>query len=242
MAASAPTLEVFDVGDSLRKVAEMVRTLTGSRRSLELELPGNACEVLADRSQFDTAAVNLAINARDAMDGQGVLTVVVGMVSGIPEIRAHAPVAGDFVAVSVKDTGSGIRPIDLQRIFEPFYTTKGVGAGTGLGLSQVIGFAKQSGGDIRVESSLGVGSTFTLYLPRAGGDALEKRIDQIEEGAVDGDGVCVLIVEDNGSVGQFATEALRELGYASVLALDAASALVELERDCTRFHASSPTS
>ena len=86
------------------------------------------------------------MNARDAMDGAGELRIAVGPVSGVPAIRAHSPVAGDFVAITVSDTGSGIAPEQLGRIFEPFFTTKPAGAGTGLGLSQVFGFAKQSGG------------------------------------------------------------------------------------------------
>ena len=230
------TPEVFDVGESLRKVADMVRTLTGSRISLSLSLPDAACHVVADRSQFDTAIVNMAINARDAMAGEGRLEVGVGSVSGIPPIRSHGPVDGDFVAVTIRDTGSGIGASDLERIFEPFYTTKGVGAGTGLGLSQVIGFAKQSGGDIRVDSELGAGTMFTLYLPCAGAGASVERDDAEDEGPVDGDGVCVLVVEDNEPVGRFATQALRELGYDSVLATDGVAALAEMKRDCSRFH------
>lgn len=231
------TPEVFDVGESLNKVADMVRTLTGSRMSLSLTVPDIACHVLADRSQFDTTIVNMAINARDAMAGEGRLEIGVGSVSGIPMIRSHPPVPGDFIAVTIRDNGSGIDAGDLQRIFEPFYTTKEVGAGTGLGLSQVIGFAKQSGGDIRVDSEVGVGTTFTLYLPCAAVSA-----GNVEGGVVefhddtDGTGLCVLVVEDNESVGRFATQALRELGYDSVLATDALAALAELKRDCSSFH------
>ena len=227
---------MFDVGESLTKLSEMIQTLAGSRLQLVLDLPSDPCTILADRSQFDTSIVNMAINARDAMAGEGVLTIGVGSVSGIPEIRAHAPVIGDFVAVTVNDTGSGIAPDDLQRIFEPFYTTKGVGAGTGLGLSQVIGFAKQSGGDIRVESEPGTGATFTLYLPRAASPSAWATTVPHGEETIQGDGVCVLVVEDNEQVGQFATQALQELGYQSVLATDGPAALRELESDCSRFH------
>ena len=228
--------EIFDVGESLNRLAEMVQTLAGSRLDLELNVPADACTILADRSQFDTSIVNMAINARDAMAGEGVLTIGVGLVSGIPAIRGHAPVVGDFVAVTVTDTGAGIPAGDLYRIFEPFYTTKGVGAGTGLGLSQVIGFAKQSGGDIRVDSDVGAGATFTLYLPRAIDAADRPDSDGQPRGATQGDGLRVLVVEDNEQVGQFATDALQQLGYDSVLAPDGASALAELEADSARFH------
>jgi CheY-like chemotaxis protein len=159
----------------------------------------------------------------------------VGSVSGIPSIRAHEPVVGSFVAVTVTDTGTGIVADALRRVFEPFFTTKAVGSGTGLGLSQVIGFAKQSGGDIRVESEVGAGTTFTLYLPRAATLSAGTK-DEEHELDVGGDGVCVLVVEDNGPVGRFATDALRELGYDSVLAVDANQALEILERSPTRFH------
>ena len=229
------TPEVFDVGESLRKVVDMVQSLTGSSIALKLDLPPDPCHVLADRGQFDTAIVNMAINARDAMAGEGTLSIGVGSVSGIPSIRAHAPVVGSFVAVTLADTGSGIQADDLQRVFEPFFTTKAVGSGTGLGLSQVIGFAKQSGGDIRVESTVGAGTTFTLYLPRASVMSDSMEADE-HEGDVGGDGVCVLVVEDNEAVGRFATDALRELGYDSILAVNGAEALEMLEQSPTRFH------
>lgn len=227
---------LFDAGQSLHEVAEMVATLTGSRIELDITVPDDTYYIVADRSQFDTAIVNMGVNARDAMNGEGRLTITTGPVSGIPAIRSHKPVVGDFIAVTVTDTGSGIAPDALGRIFEPFYTTKAVGEGTGLGLSQVIGFAKQSGGDIRVESVVGEGTTFTLYLPRAYPDGGTHVDDAQEALNVAGDGACILVVEDNEQVGTFATQALKELGYDSVLALDADRALAELDKDCSRFH------
>ena len=229
------TPELFDAGDSLNEVAGIVRTLTGSRVQLELDLPPEPVFTLADRGQFDTAIVNMAINARDAMDGVGSLRIQVKPVSGVPAIRAHAPVAGEFVAVSIVDAGTGIDEADLDRIFEPFFTTKAVGSGTGLGLSQVIGFAKQSGGDIGVTSISGEGTTFTLYLPRADPKSADMVRPDDPESAVDGTGTCVLVVEDNEHVGAFATQALRELGYDSVLASSGEKALAELNKDAGRF-------
>ncbi len=217
--------ELFEVSESLRNITEMVRTLSGSRIAVEAELPDAGYFVRADRSQFDTAIVNMAINARDAMGGEGRLTLRVGSARGLPAIRNHPPVEAEFVTVAVADTGSGIAPEALDRIFEPFYTTKAMGAGTGLGLSQVIGFAKQSGGEVRVESVVGDGATFILYLPRA--EPGEDRIQPTAESGADdaGAGLCVLVVEDNEQVGDFATEALKALGYDSVLARDATQAL-----------------
>jgi PAS domain S-box-containing protein len=227
--------ETFDAGKSLIEVATMIRSLTGARIVLETIVPDDPCFILAEKGQFDTAIVNMSINARDAMDGEGRLTISVGPVSGIPAIRTHVPVAGDYVAVTIADGGGGISAENVERIFEPFFTTKDQGKGTGLGLSQVIGFAKQSEGDIRVESRAGRGTTFTLYLPRvmAIGD---HSVNEDHALAVSGDGVCVLVVEDNNDVGEFAVQALRELGYETVLAHNAIEALTELEKNCDQFH------
>jgi PAS domain S-box-containing protein len=227
--------ETFDVVQSIDQVANIVRSLTGSRVQLEVVRSDVPLPVHADRSQFDTAIVNMTVNARDAMNGEGKLVITSHSVSNIPPRGAHAAAAGDFVAVSIADSGCGIAKDDLRRVFEPFFTTKEVGQGTGLGLSQVIGFAKQSGGDVLVESVVGRGSTFTLYLPRADSAALPSG-DGDEEIRVDGDGICVLIVEDNANVGEFAAGALSELGYGSVLVNNAQQALDELSRDRARFH------
>jgi signal transduction histidine kinase/ActR/RegA family two-component response regulator len=228
--------ELFDAGRSLREVAGMIGTLAGSGVAIDIVEPQEPCFIMADRGQFDTALINLSVNARDAMGGEGRLTMTTGPVSGIPAIRTHAPVPGDFVAVTITDTGIGIRPDAIGRIFEPFYTTKEVGKGTGLGLSQVFGFAKQSGGDIRVDSVEGQGTTFTLYLPRAHPEGEVITPEDEDVTLADGGGMCVLLVEDNAQVGEFATQALADLGYDSVHAVDAKNALAELSRDCGRFH------
>ena len=229
--------EIFDAGESVRAVKDMVGTLAGSRIRIGTQLAEQACFINADRSQFDTAIVNMAVNARDAMNGEGALTITVDHATGMPAVRAHPAVPGEFVTIAITDTGTGIAEDQIDRIFEPFFTTKGVGQGTGLGLSQVFGFAKQSGGDIVVESTSGQGATFTLYLPRA---VMADRSEPAEEpgGAQSiGEGACILVVEDNAEVGTFATQALSELGYHTVLAIDGPSALVELGNDGDRFDA-----
>jgi PAS domain S-box-containing protein len=230
----ALTPELIDVGAAVGAISEMVRTLIGARIALHLDVPDEACRAEVDRSQFETAIVNLAINARDAMDDQGSLTIAVGAVAAIPSLRGHHGIAGDFLTVSVTDDGAGIAPEALPHIFEPFFTTKGVGKGTGLGLSQVIGFAKQSGGDISVDSAPGRGTTFALYLPRIAGDATATAAED-DDGPADGHGAWVLLVEDNDEVGRFATNALGELGYRSVLATNAAEGLEMLRADASRF-------
>ncbi len=130
---------------------------------------------------------------------------------------------------------SEFRKAPLGRIFEPFFTTKEVGQGTGLGLSQVFGFAKQSGGEVIVDSEVGKGSTFTLYLPRVADNARPQAVPAEDAPAVDGRGMSVLVVEDNAQVGKFAADALAELGYAVTLVDNATHALEELTSDAARF-------
>ena len=228
--------ETFDACESIEAMRSMVGTLTGSRIEVAVALPDRRCLINTDRSQFDTAIVNMAVNARDAMNGEGRLTLTVGSASTIPAVRSHPFIEGDFITISIADSGVGIAPDQIERIFEPFFTTKGVGEGTGLGLSQVFGFAKQAGGEIAVESRVGEGSTFTLYLPAA--VDLEEGAAQSPEPEVGwrGEGACVLLVEDNAEVGRFATDALAELGYDTVLANDGATALAELSSRKTSFH------
>lgn len=149
-----------------------------------------------------------------------------------PPLRAQSARSGDFVAIAIADTGTGIAADQLDAIFEPFFTTKEVGKGTGLGLSQAFGFAKQSGGDIEVKSLPGQGATFTIYLPQA-----EMPTDAIEaaaaasEPATRGRGYRVLVVEDNDDVGRFSTELLEDLGYTVRRAANASSALAMLAAD-----------
>lgn len=237
------TPEVFDVAKGVASVADMVGTLTGARIQVVTQIETGrddagqplACLIDADPSQFDTALVNMVVNARDAMDGEGRLTIRVRRATTIPAVRAHPRIRGDFVAVSVADTGSGIAPEMLDRIFEPFFTTKGVGQGTGLGLSQVFGFAKQSGGEVVVESRLGQGTTFTLYLPRAAGEAVAAEPVREPPPLAERHGTRVLVVEDNAEVGAFATQALQELGYVTHWVTDAQRALDALARDSAGF-------
>ncbi len=228
---------VFDAAGNISAVAQMVGRLTGSRVRLETKLPGAPCYVEADPNQFDTAVVNLAVNARDAMGEGGRLTLAVGLADGIPPLRAHAAVPGRFVTISVRDTGRGIAPDVVARVFEPFFTTKKLGEGTGLGLSQVLGFAKQSGGDVAVDSVPGEGTTFTLYLPRVAADRIPSKPDTVEPETVarGGQGLRVLVVEDNEQVGQSAMQMLLELGYEPTLADCAERALKELEAGADRF-------
>ncbi|NPU13026.1 PAS domain-containing protein [Bradyrhizobium sp. 83002] len=208
------TPQVFNVGEQVDSVVQLIRPLVGSRIQIQLAVPDSSLFTLADVAQFQTALINLAVNARDAMNGEGRLTISVQSTEAIPALRGQSARPGAFIAISVADTGGGIAPQHLNAIFEPFFTTKEVGKGTGLGLSQAFGFAKQSEGDIAVDSRLGHGASFTIYLPQAsapqtGPDASLARI----EPATIGRGYRVLVVEDNDEVGQFSTELLEDLGY-----------------------------
>ncbi|NNM73924.1 ATP-binding protein [Enterovirga aerilata] len=221
--------EVFEIADALRGTADMVATVIGARVQIAIELPDQPCYVRADRSQFETALVNMAVNARDAMHGEGKLTLHLSCGLPLPPIRRHAGAPGPFVRITVTDTGEGIPGATLGRIFEPFFTTKEVGRGTGLGLSQVFGFAKQSGGDIDVASEIGIGTTFSLYLPEAQEVAAESGVVD-QQVVFPGEALRVLVVEDNAAVGSSLTEALSDLGFETSWAVDAREALDHLSR------------
>lgn len=227
--------EVFDLCESVQALSDIITTVLGARIQVSVNLPDRPLPVLLDRTQLDTALINIAVNARDAIDGHGTVTIDVEQVTAVPSVRFAAPLKGDFAAISVTDTGTGIDPGVVDRIFEPFFTTKGIGAGTGLGLSQVFGFVKQSEGEVDVKSEAGVGTRFTLYLPLTRSSETVAR-PAAQPGLLHGHGLCVLVVEDNVDVAEFAVGALRELDYEVVLARNANEALAELEQDATRFH------
>lgn len=226
--------EVFAVCDNVRSLTRMLNTLAGPLVEVVLRLPEKRCFVEADLGQFDTALVNITANARDALEGTGRLTICVEPVDHMLVDRGRVSIPGSFVAVTVTDTGVGIPDQNLDQIFEPFFTTKQVGKGTGLGLSQVFGFAKQSGGGVTVQSTVGVGSSFTLYMPQV---EQPVHFESIEEPKilVEGHGTSVLVVEDNIEVGESATQSLADLGYLPVWVTTAEAALEELAIDVHRF-------
>lgn len=232
--------EVFDVGDRMQPLRDMLATLLGPAIEIVMQLPTEPCLVNADAGQFETALINMATNARDAMQGKGRIVFTVNAATIVPDTLAHlagSPILKNlgFVCVTVSDTGVGIPATRLGRIFEPFFTTKQVGQGTGLGLSQVFGFARQSGGEVTVASEVGQGSTFSLYLPRVPADLLPRSQAPTTAPAVAGSGMSVLMVEDNIELGNFAADGLTELGYSITLVDNATDALAELVGDADRF-------
>ncbi len=230
--------EVFDVCQRVRTIGEMLESVTGARIQVLVDLPAQPCHVRVDASQFETALINIALNARDAMDGQGTLSLKVATATAMPSIRGDAQVTQPFVSVSLADTGSGIASETLERIFEPFFTTKAVGKGTGLGLSQVFGFAKQSGGNVDVSSTLGRSTVFTLYLPQVPPQTAQHPTPHEDPAPVHAVAMRrILIVEDNLDVGRFANQILQDLGYQTTWATDAEQALALAGADAMPFDA-----
>jgi PAS domain S-box-containing protein len=211
---------VFDVAARLEQLVEMLRSVLGARIEVRLALRERPSPVEADVSQFETALVNLAANARDAMEGEGKLIITV------ESVKAND--RAELIAVSVRDTGCGIATDKLAHVFEPFFTTKEVGRGTGLGLSQVYGFVQQSGGRVTVDSTEGSGATFTLLLPRTTKPISAAELHEHTAFDVRGNRH-ILVVEDNTEVGEFSMQLLNDLGYHTMLASDAKSALKLLE-------------
>jgi signal transduction histidine kinase/CheY-like chemotaxis protein len=228
--------EVFDVNQQVKSMADLVCPLMGRQVQIHFEASEAPCLAEADINQFETALINLAVNARDAMEAKGQITVQVQRVDGIPGDQGQRErQAGNFVAISVRDTGCGMAADQLGAIFEPFYTTKAVGKGTGLGLSQVFGFARQSGGDIAVASQPGSGSVFTLYLPKADGASAPSAVAAPPEPSAQEPGARVLVVEDNDILGEMTCEILNARGYRAVWAASAAAALELLAQGKDEF-------
>jgi PAS domain S-box-containing protein len=213
-------------------IVGMLKTLVGAEVTLTTDIQPETWPVEADLNELELALVNLASNARDAMRGAGTIHLFSENVQLVPD--SIRELRGDFVALTVADTGSGIPADVLPKIFDPFFTTKDRGSGTGLGLSQVYGFANQSRGTVQVNSEPGQGTFVTLYLPRASGErALEAGIEGKVPAAA-GEGT-ILLVEDDASVAEVTAMMLEQLGYRVRAASSAATALALIERGEDRF-------
>ena len=218
----------IDANETVTEVAKLLRPTLGEHIDVVWSLEKDVWPALADPSQVVTALLNLAVNARDAMDNGGKLTLETANVR-LDEAyaQAHSEVtAGAYVMFAVSDTGPGIPAAIREKVFEPFFTTKDVGRGTGLGLSMVYGFVKQSGGHIKLYSEEGQGTTFKIYLPRAVGEYAETAADVTQTPA--GNEV-ILVVEDDESVRQSVTTQLASLGYQTITAANAAEALAMID-------------
>jgi PAS domain S-box-containing protein len=222
-------LQPTDVNTLVSGMEDLLQRTLGEQIALEAHLATNAWAACTDANQLESALLNLCINARDAMPDGGKLTIETAN-EHLDEryAREHAEVdPGDYVALSVSDTGTGMSAATLEKVFEPFFTTKPVGQGTGLGLSMIYGFARQSGGHVRIYSELGQGTTIKLYVPRYRGE-----VEVGSEGANEtplGAGETVMIVEDDPSVRLIVLEVLEELGYTAIEATDARHAIPILQ-------------
>jgi two-component system cell cycle sensor histidine kinase/response regulator CckA len=225
--------EKLPVNVVVRDLEKMLRRVLGEDHQFDLALDPDAGEIRADRGQLEQVLVNLMLNARDAMPNRGRVTIATGAVDlDEPYAQRHAGVAlprGEYVQLSVSDTGVGMERDVQARIFEPFYTTKPVGQGTGLGLSTVYGIVKQSEGFVWVYSEPGIGTTFKIYLPRVGAaHAPPRPADRAP--VARGGAETILIVEDEDLVRALASRSLRERGYRVIEARQGVDALQQLEQ------------
>jgi two-component system, cell cycle sensor histidine kinase and response regulator CckA len=229
-------LKVVDINEVVIDIDKMLRRLIGEDMVLTLELAPKLGRVLIDPTQLEQVILNLAVNARDAMPSGGKLRIRTrnDFVDESCRSRKLKLKVGEYVVLTVQDTGMGMDPAILNRIFEPFFTTKGPGKGTGLGLSTVFGIVKQSGGEIVVQSEQGVGSIFEIYLPRVasrrGKEKAERKLPAPRQGSER-----ILLIEDEADLRSAISAALRRNGYDVVEARDGNEALAKHSRELNAF-------
>jgi CheY-like chemotaxis protein len=241
-------------------MGDMLARTIGPHIRIETRLEPQLWSALADRTQIEVIILNLAINARDAMPSGGRLTISTSNLPAVPNALSSELAPGEYVAIAVSDTGTGMTPEVLARAFEPFFTTKETGRGTGLGLSQLYGFAKQSGGTARIESVEGQGTTVTIYLPRTSVAAIStpapverpRKQEKVSVLLVDDDDgvreVCGAMMEDMGcdvtavSSGEEALRALEQRSFSLLLTDIAMPAMngVELAKRARQLAPSMP--
>jgi len=219
-----------DINALVVSMEELLHRTLGENVSLKTQLKAELWTARTDANQFESALLNLAINARDAMPDGGKLTIETANTHlDASYVRAFEGLAaGDYVVMCVSDTGTGMSPDVVAKAFDPFFTTKPIGQGTGLGLSMIYGFVRQSGGHVRIYSEVGQGTTVKLYLPRHGAEAAarEKAAGEAQRAL---EGETVLVVEDDPSVRMVVVDVLEDLGYRALEAGDAKQALPHLE-------------
>jgi len=212
----------------ISSIRDLLSTSLPGNITLITEIPAGIWPVQVDPNELELALLNMAVNARDAMPSGGTLSITslnVRLRSG----DVDHDLIGEFVALTIRDTGAGIPPDILSHIFEPFFTTKDVDKGTGLGLSQVYGFARQSGGRVTVQSEVGQGTSFTLYLPRSYAESVSTP-EQLGTDVTAPRGITILVVDDNPLVAEVVANLFQELGNTTRVVTDAEAALESLER------------
>ncbi|MFC4170309.1 PAS domain S-box protein [Teichococcus aestuarii] len=222
-----------DVNRLVSGMEELIRRTMGPSIALEVVAAGGLWATLVDPNQLENALLNLSINARDAMPDGGRLTIETANMWLDPRVaRAREMEHGQYVTISVTDTGTGMPPEVVARAFDPFFTTKPLGEGTGLGLSMIYGFARQSGGQAQIYSEVGLGTTVRLYLPRHIGEAeAAENLPNLSQAPRAEVGQTVLVVDDEPTIRLLVLEVLEDLGYAAVEAADGASGLSILRSD-----------
>ena len=226
--------KVLNITDALAELSNLLRRLIGENIELKMQHGRDLGLVKVDQGQLEQVIINMAVNARDAMPGGGRLTIATGNVTLTEPIRRGTEdiPPGQYVSIDVRDTGVGIPPEIIDRIFDPFFSTKEVGSGTGLGLSTVYGIVRQTGGYISVDSTLGNGATFVIYLPRHIADVAPEPPAATREAVRDLTGVGrILLVEDEDPVRVFSARALRNKGYEVLEARSGDQALEHLAAD-----------
>ena len=224
--------QVIDLNDTVLALRDLLQSTMGGSVRLATELTKPLWPALVDVTQMELIVLNLAINARDAMEVGGSLTVHTANVTLGPPERPEEPEAGDYVALTVSDTGSGMTPEVLAKAFEPFFTTKEVGKGSGLGLAQVYGFAKQSGGGVRIDTQPGVGTSVHVFMPRAEGEVRQREPEVTQHGLLDDSepSHTLLLVDDDPAVRDATSSMLRAIGYRVIEAGSGGAALELLAR------------
>jgi len=222
----------LDLNETIAGMRDLLQSTMGGSIHIETMLKHGLWCALVDPTQLELAVLNLAINARDAMEVGGTLKVEIENVTLGPAAYPEEPPAGDYVSIRVSDSGTGMPEEIRAKVFEPFFTTKEPGKGSGLGLSQVLGFAKQSGGGMRIDSRVGEGTSVYVYLPRAGGERVDERPVAARISAAGAfAGASILLVDDDNAVREVTRAMLHELGYAVREAGSGGAALDVLARE-----------
>jgi CheY-like chemotaxis protein len=226
--------KLLDLNETVASMHDLLQSTMGGSIRIETKLHRGLWPAMVDPTQLELAMLNLAINARDAMQVGGRLAVHTENVALGPPLYPEDPPAGDYVAICVADTGTGMTEEVRAKVFEPFFTTKEIGKGSGLGLSQVLGFAKQSGGGVRIESRVGDGTSIHIYLPRTKAKAEERPPSAPAIAAhKDAPDARILLVDDDHAVREVTSTTLRDLGYSVVEAGSGGAALDILAREPT---------
>jgi len=223
--------KVLDLNAIVGGMRDLLQSTIGGRITIDTNLGSGLWPALVDPTQLELTILNLAINARDAMAPSGSLAVSTANVTLGPPVSPEEPSPGDYVSICVSDTGTGMTEEAKRKAFEPFFTTKEIGKGSGLGLSQVLGFAQQSGGGVRIDSHRGEGTSVYVYLPRSHGRPVSEATPAAPALMAEAQSATILLVDDDHAVREVTAALLRELHYRVYEAGSGGAALDLLQRE-----------